>query len=443
MRFAFCLTLAVGLCGVAAVAAAQEEVDADTIQMVTDLLAEPDLEMRAAGLQFIRDEVPGEAATKQFAALLPNLETEVQAELLEALGDRGDTAATPTVLEMLDNEHQRVRVAALTALGGLATDAQIPALADRLTAESSDEQDAARHSLVRLRGETINDAIVAALDAGTPPTKAELLGVLAARDAKTALPKVLACAADSETQVRVAAFGALRYLAAADQVADIVALIKQTTDDAERRTATLALLSVCSRGGESCAAPIAAGLDDAEPAAKAALLTALARAGGGEALAGVVACLASDDAAVCDQAARMLSGWPTADAKPHLLALAESENERQHVLALRGLVRLAAPAEEQPADLELLGKALKLAQRVDERRLALAVLGEANSPEALTLATTSLDDTALVDEAALAVARIAQKLEDKDQARAALDQAAKATGSAAVKQFIKQTTESL
>ena len=43
------------------------------LQMVAELLSNPDRDLRALGLQHVREAAPGEAATKQFAALLPKL----------------------------------------------------------------------------------------------------------------------------------------------------------------------------------------------------------------------------------------------------------------------------------------------------------------------------------------------------------------------------------
>ena len=73
--------------------AGAEEADSDLLQMVVDLVGDADRDMRALGFQQVREEVPGEAATQKFAALLPQLNAESQVGMLEALGDRGDRAA--------------------------------------------------------------------------------------------------------------------------------------------------------------------------------------------------------------------------------------------------------------------------------------------------------------------------------------------------------------
>jgi len=418
----WCWLLSGALCVLGGRALAQEENEA-LIQMVVELVGDADRDMRALGLQQIREEVPGEAATKRFAELVPTLEPEGQAALIEALGDRADAAARPVVLDMLKAEQEPVRAAALRALGPLGTMEDVAVLMGKAAEGSDLEKGAARQALVRLRGDEVNKAIVAAMSEGKPGAKVELLGVLAARNAQEALPAVMESVADADASVRLAALGALRYLADESNTAGIVGLIQGAKDDAERKKAELALLMVCTRGGESCAEAIIAGLDDANVPSRIALLHALARTGGPKALEAVVARLEDDDEAVGDEAVRVLSVWRDPAVKPQLLSIAkESKSERHQVLAIRGLVRLARPQGEKPADREGLVEAMSLAKRPDEKRLVLGALGGVASPESLALAADALGDRAVAEEAGFATVMIAEKMEggDKDEVRAAM-----------------------
>jgi len=403
--------------------AADEEPNAALIQMIADLVGEKDRDMRALGLQQVREEVPGAAATKKFAALLPKLPPEGQAGLLEALADRGDTAALSAVLIALKSQEQAVRAAALRALGPLGSASEVPLLAGKVVADLAPERDAAKASLVRLRGEGVNAAILAAMTKGKPGVRAELLGVLAARNAKETLPKVLQSARDAEPSVRLAALGALRYLADENNTAAIVKLLKAAQADAERRKAKLTLLTVCSRGREKCADAIIAGMSDAGVPARITLLDGLARCGGSKSLSTVVARLRDEDLAVRDQAVRMLAIWSDPAVSPHLLALAKTKGSLRHqVLAIRGLVRLASPRKDKPADLKMLAEAMNLAKRPQEKRLVLGVLGGVATPPSLALVAPALDDPELVQEAALAAVMIAEKMEggNKGEMRAVI-----------------------
>ncbi len=403
----------VGICGRPAVA--QE--DDPLVEMVIGLLRDPELEMRALGFQQVREgeEVKGEAATRKFAAVLPELPPESQAGLLEALGERRDPVARPDVLNMLESKEEKVRAAALKALGFLGTDEDVALLADKAAEGTAAEKSAARESLVRLQFEGANDAIVKTLEQGSPAVRVELLGALAGRNARSELPTVYECVEDSEASVRVAALEALRLLADESQAAKLVEIVKAAGSDLERRKAELALLVLCSRSGQACLEAVLAGLDGAEGPSRAALLRAAARVGGPEALETVAAHVNHSDEAVSDEAVRRLSIWSDPAVLPELKALAEQkDNQRHHVLAIRGMVRLASAVEDKPADVDTLAQALELAQRPAEKRLVLGALGGAAQAKAATLAAALLDDPSLCEEAALAVVRVAEKAEGSD-----------------------------
>jgi HEAT repeat protein len=443
---AACLAWGLTCTLVGSVLAAQEEPDDPVIQMVIDLLGSPDRDMRALGLQQVREEVPGEAVTKKFAALLPKLPPDARAGLLEALGDRGDGAARPAVLEMLNAQEEVVRVAALRALGALGGAADVPLLAGKAAAGSKLEKGAARLSLVRLRGEDVNQAIVTAMAAGKPNVRAELVGVLAARGAKETLPTVTASAEDSDLSVRLAALGALRFLADQGQTPTLVKLLKTAKSDQQRRKAELALLAVCTRSGQACADAIVAGLADADVPSRVALLHGLARVGGPKALAETVARLKDNDQAVRDEAVRMLSIWPDPAAADELRALAQKgESLRCRVLAIRGLVRLASPQGKKPADVKTLAEVMRLAERPQEKRLVLGVLGGIPTADSLAVVTPALDQPGLADEAGLAAVMIVEKMKggDKGEARAALQKVVQSAKSDGVRQRAKKALGSL
>ena len=425
--------------------AAQDELMDGQLQLVIQFISDPDRETRAMGLQYVREEVPGEAATGVLAALLPDLPPDGQAELLEALGDRGDVAARPAILGMLESQRGAVRAAALGALGALGDASAVPLLT-RKASPSDLEKQAARQSLIRLRGDEVNAAILATMAGGDANARVELLGVLAARNAKETLPTVLESAADPEPSVRVAAIEALRFLADESHTAALVDVLKAAGNDAERGKAELALLTICTRGREVCCDALIAGLADAEPPARIALLHGLARAGGATALEAVAARQEDDDKDVRDEAIRMLSAWPDPAVAPMLVNVAESAwNSRHQVLAVRGLVRLASPQGETPADLDLLAQAMSLAKRPQEKRLALGVLSGVATPAALALVVTQLDDLSLVEEAALAAVMIAEKIEGgaEEEIRSAMEKVVQQSKSEEVRQRAQAVLESL
>lgn len=401
---------------------AAEAPSEELLKLIADLVGDSDNQMRAIGLQQVRSEAPGEAATKRFAELLPKLRPDARAELVEALGERGDPAARPAVLEMTQAADEPVRAAALRALAGVGSDADVPLLVQRTAAGSAAEQLAAAQSLVRLTGERVNAAITAALGPAAPNVRVKLLEILAVRNAKESLPAILTQASDPDAAVSGAALDALRVLAGEGQTADVVKLLQTAEADAQRTKAEAALLALCSRAKEKCVPALATGLAAADARTRPVLLQALARAGGPDALQAVAGRLEDEDQAVRDEAVRMLSLWPDRAVAPRLVKIAGGESLRHHVLAIRGLVRLAAPEDDRPTDLKLLADAIRLAKRRDEKQLALGVLTRAASPESLALAVSLLDDPTLAENAGQAAASIAGSLPagHQDEIRSAM-----------------------
>ena len=142
--------------------------DNEQLETIANLLADKDKDMRALGLQQVRDAAKGPAATRRFAALLAKLEPEAQAGLLDALADRGDPTARGSVLEMLASPAEEVRVAALRAVGSLGTAADVPRLVEAL-AKPPGAEATAKASLVRLRGEAVSRTIAAEIERANSP----------------------------------------------------------------------------------------------------------------------------------------------------------------------------------------------------------------------------------------------------------------------------------
>ena len=426
-------------------AAAEDEAEDPVLQMVVNLLGDEDPDMRALGLQQVREELAGEEATKKLVDVLGKVSPEVQPSLIEALGERGDATALPAILEMLTSDNPAIRTAALVALGGLGTPAEVPILAEKAATGTDAEKDAARRGLTSLRGDGVNPAIVAVMTGADAALKVELINALALRNATQSLPKVLEAAKDADPAVRSAGLEALRFLAGADNAAAIVDVLKTAKQPDQIQKAELALLSVANRDRQKTADVAIAGLADAEPAARVSLLHVLARSGGKKALAAVVEQSKADDESVANEAVRMLSVWSDAGAAGHLLEIAgNSKNSRHQVLAVRGLVRLASPAEDKPADVKLATKALILAKRPAERRLVIGMLGQTDSADSLAVVAAALDDPALANEAGLAAVMISEKIKGdaKQQVTAALKKVSQKVKDEKIRQRAAQALKS-
>jgi HEAT repeat protein len=270
----------------------------------------------------------------------------------------------------------------------------------------------------------VGAAILAELKRAEPEVRAELLGVLPARGATESVPVLLEAAKDADARVRLAALGALRVLAEPGQTAAIIQLLKSAKEGPEQSRAEQALLAVAARGREACVEAILAGMAGADPSATTSLLRALATTvrgtvpGGPRALEAIVAATKDARPAVQGEGVRLLASWPEAAAVPYLLAIArQAEPAGQQAVAVQGLVRLASPRADRPANVALLGEAMKLARRPEEKRMVLGILGGVPTAESLALVVPAMDDPALTEEACLAALLIAETPDGLDQAR--------------------------
>ncbi len=82
-RMWFCALICLAFtCGLSATSLAEDETGGELIQLVIDFLGDKDNDVRALGLEQVRSEAKGQAATERFAAQLPKLPADAQVGLL-------------------------------------------------------------------------------------------------------------------------------------------------------------------------------------------------------------------------------------------------------------------------------------------------------------------------------------------------------------------------
>jgi HEAT repeat protein len=389
--------------------------------LLVDAIKQGNPHLRACAIGLARG-LPGPETTQTLVGLLPSLGPDAQELLLRALGERGDTSAAPAIMVVAKSEQPALRLAAIEALAGTGDATAVPLLARLAVAAAGEEQQMARASLVRLKGDAINDAILRAA-AADATLRTELIRALAGRRATTAFGPLTAMAADADPAVRREAIAALGALAGESDLPALIALAVHPKDAAERplveQAATAAVQRV--RDPQKRASPLLSALGGAPAEARPALVRLLKLAATPEALGAVRAALKDGNEAIRDAGVRTLAEWPDANPLADLLDLARNAPQPGHkVLALRGYVRLAGLTENPTA---LYTRAMELAQRVEDKKLVLAGLGTASTIEALELVEKSLSDASLAAEAGLAMAQIADRLRQANapRARAAVD----------------------
>ena len=379
---------------------------------LTEILTGSDAKMRGIALSFMRD-TPGAGAARAMAALLPKLGVAAQADVLNELGLRGEPETKSAVLAATKSEDEGVRAAAIKALGGVGGATDIGTLAQAATADGPC-RDAARTALDQLRGQGVDQAMIAALAGADAKVRPELLRSLAARRVRAAVPAMAKYAEDADAATRLEAIKGLEVLGDEKVAGLVISVIIKAQKDEDQQAAEKALGAICGRAADkdAAAATVIRAIGSAAGQAKATLLRAVGKTGTASALAAVKASLTDADAAVQDAAVRTLADWPNGSAAADLLELAKTASKTANqVLALRGYVRLITVGERPVAEkVKMCQEALAAAKRPDEKRLVLGPLADLNTLAALKLAAPLMDEQGVKEEAASAAVKIAKAM---------------------------------
>ncbi len=384
------------------------------IPLLIEQLKSDDAGMVAVALGLAHD-LPGTALTKALTAEVTHLPPAKQVYVIEALGVRLDKSVVPALLALTNNTPANVTIAALVALTKLGDPSVLPRLVELAVAPDAELAKAAQSAIVAFPAVAADATCVTML--ASPDAKARLTAadIISRRATYSAMPAVAKVAReDADAAVRAGCINALRELGGLPDLAAVVAILVQNQSAAEAQGAEKALATICGRQADrsACADKLVAGLAAAQPGPKCALLRVLRSVADGKALQAIRAAMADPDKDVQDAATRLICDWSTAEAAPDLLALAKtSANPTYQLLALRGYLRVSGDKDVTAAQrLAMCKEAAALAQRDDEKKILLGVLGTAGDADSLALAAPHLDNAALKAEACLANVAIAERL---------------------------------
>ncbi len=353
--------------------------------------------------------IPGPQASLLLATALSGLPSGSQVRLIRAMADRGDGAAREAVTRACGSEDARVRAAALEALGTVGDVTSIPMLI-KATGGTEAERTAARTSLVALRGQGVDEALIARLNAADAREQVEVITAVTSRGVVEAVPAMLKAAGSNKREVRAAAVAGLRELAEAQHVPAMVDLFA-SADAGERDEVRKMLVAVARRcKAEKQASQGVAAKLDAGTQNRSSLLSALGELGDESGLAWIRKALGDKDQDVRRAAIVALGGWPNAQPLPDLLQVAQSrENATHQVLALRGYVDLVGRAGSMAPDekVRCYETALGLCSNAAEKRRVFSALPQVKTLGALKLAAAHMADAEIGQETALAAVTIA------------------------------------
>lgn len=390
---------------------------AEAAPMLIEAIKGDDSKLRRSAIEFMT-MVKGKEATGAFVALLPSLQPDAQVLVLGALGARGDTAAAQAVTAATKNQHEAVRVAALEALGSLGDASAVSVLAQTAATAGDSEKKVARASLVRLSGGNIDAVLIKSINSGDTKVRAEIIRAVADRGVTQTAGELLKAARDDNETVRHEAIRALGILVDVSELDTLVELAMKPKDAKDIPAFEQAIAAVFRRvrSKDLQAAPVLSVLATAPTNAKPMLVRLLGKPATPKALEAVRTALKDNSSEVRDAAVRTLSEWPNAGPAEELLTLARTSTNQTHkVLALRGYVRMAGMSSNPIA---MYARAMSLAERLEDKKLVLGGLGNADSEMALELVELYLIEDELRNEAAQAAVQIAKRLLQNNPSRA-------------------------
>jgi len=332
-----------------------------------------------------------------------------QALLLIALGDLGDKATLPTVVEAAKSGEVEVRIEAIRTLAQLGDATVVPVLLAAATGSDEQLADAARSTLALLGSGEINSAIVDLLKSDDAQTRKMAIDVAAQRKIASAAPTLLGLAKHSDATTRLAAVKALGSTARLEDLPAFISLAIAAQGSEDSPLVQSSLKSACVRmPQEECAEKLAAAMRDASTATRVFLLEQLTSVGGTTALKTVVAAAKSSDDAMQDAATRLLGKWLTADAAPAMLDLAKTlPAGKYQIRALRGYVRIARQLNMTPAErMTVCRNTLAIAKRSDDKGLVFEVVRRYPTGDGLNLAASLLVDKDLQQQACSTIVAI-------------------------------------
>jgi len=383
------------------------------LPLLIEQLRSEDKEKLGIGLRAAR-ELPGRDVTKALASELDRLSPDRRPLLLLALSDRNDSAVIPTIQKAAQSSSKDLRITAINLLIRLGDVTCVPILLKAVSEDDADLEQAAMETLVRLPGKDVDADLIARLPQAQGKLQQVLIELAGQRQISEAIPAVVPSLNDSNAEVRGVAIQTIGIIGQDQQMPDLVKLLQETNNSTERADIRKALLAISGRSGVKCIPHLQPLTQSSDNELHMIGLRALAIIGGPEALAAVKSAIDNAESPVQDEAVRILSNWPNnwpedSEAGQILLRLATSSEKMSHqVLGLRGYFQYIRGTKKLSSEQKVtrVVDLLSYIKRPEEKRLAIAVLGEAPSSSALELLITFAEDSAVVEEAYSAMVRI-------------------------------------
>jgi HEAT repeat protein len=398
------------------------------IPLMIEALRSTDPDQLAIGLSVAR-ELPGTNASHAVAQEVRRATGSRQPLLFLALADRNDPATLSSIVDAAQSGDKALRLAAVGVLERMGDNSVLPVLIQVACQPDTAVSQAAIAAMTRLPSEEVSLDIQKRLATATGKELEALIRVAGQRQIKGALPFILAAASGSNIAVRGAALQSLSTLGDEKQVPELIQVLNGASDARQRGEIESALIAISARN--RTAVPAIAPLAHSPDAALRSLaLKCLSASGGPAALEGVMSALKDADPELQDEAVRTLATWPNTWPEDGavagtLLELAGTGAKPSHqVLAMRGYIQYVEGDTKLPPPEKVtrLREAVPLMKRTEEKRMAISVLSEQTTPDAVDLLLSLAEDEAVREDACSGLVKLGSRsiagLANEDRKRA-------------------------
>ena len=384
--------------------------------------------------------------TVAMTGLLEQLPRERRADLIVALGTRGDAAALKPVSRYVSSEDTAMRRAAVKAVSKLGDGGVVKLLLE--AADSPEMSATVTRAVAGMKGDRIDAVLIDSLGDGNLVRPA--IKVCVARGCTEAVPTLLKLVQDRNPDVRQDAWAGLGALAGDDHVEAVMDIVLDIKDTGDLSRAQAAVKGIFSHADDrsKCFKAVAARYPQASAATRVAILELGAAIGDSDALKLQKSALKSPDKKLSGAALRVLAKWPNESAAADLLELAGNATKTvDRIVALRGYIRIAGLNTAKLSDTERVGMlkiAMNLAARSEEKKQIIGALQNIKSIESLKMLEQYLDNPALKTEAQMSAANLLWDMRKRHPAEvAAIARKLAASDSKAVAQKANRTLKDL
>lgn len=377
-----------------------------------------DLAVRTAAIRSLA-YIENNSLLNSIVSDAPDLAGAAQIQLLTVLSEKSRDIGRSFALQMIGSDQPSVRIAAYQALARTGDVSVIEILANAAgQAQDRNERIAAQEALYRIPGKDIDAAILEKLAAAADreldeKVVVELINATVNRQIQDA-PKVLFQTAKSDNRrISSESIGAIQSLAGPEYAEELVELLISRPGTNTENALLVVAEKISNR--DFLAAMILAKYSEItdNKDARASMLRVMGKLGGKDTIGLIRTEYASSNEKLNEAAFRAMTDWPGDDFIREMKTIAQSDiDTKTKILAFRAYIRMledsADKNRQQKVD-ELIA-AYSLAERPDEQKIVIGVLGHYGDTRALNFVKDKLNDPALKAEAQVSLLQICEKL---------------------------------